>query len=352
MPRSAPLDGPGVLHHLIMRGIERQKISRSRELMIKRLVCIFSCALVIGGGGVPAYAQAPEVDLTVGTGTLRGHTTYRIGGTVGTASGSYDYHFPISELEFPLDVYMFSVRENMQFAEKWKVSAGVKSNITKDAGKMKDSDWGVYFLQGYAWAEKDTLDIYSKSDAELDAFIWDINLGYRFYEKSNWSLITGLGYIRQKFDYEISDLNQWYPSDSYYFGVDSPHDYVRGKVLKYEVTYSIPYVEIGTQLEIRDKFSVEASLGYCPIVNVNDEDHHLLRSKVNKGDCDGDAILFSVEGRYDFPNNWFLTLQLDYTKIDANGESKAYFGGVYDHTIDLEIESRQVYTILVVGYVF
>ena len=318
--------------------------------MIKRLVCVFSCALVIGAGGVPAYAQVPEVDLTVGTGTLRGHTTYRIGGTVGTASGSYDYHFPISELEFPLDVYMFSVRENVQFAEKWKVSAGVKSNITKDAGKMKDSDWGYYFLRGDAWAEQDTLDIYSKSDAELDAFIWDINLGYRFYEKSNWSLIAGLGYIQQKFDYEISDLDQWYPSDSYYFGVSFPHDYVKGKVLKYEVAYSIPYVEIGTRLRIKDIFSVEASLGYSPIVNVDDEDQHLLRSKVNKGDCSGDAVLLSLEARYDFLSNWFLTLQVDYTKIDADGESRAYFYDVYDHTIDLEIESEQTHTTLVVGY--
>ena len=330
----------------------RYKISRRREEhRMKMLIYISWCSLVIGSVGVPAYGQAPEVDLSVGTGTLRGHTTYRIGGTVNTASGSYGYHFPISELEFPLDVYVFSVRENVQFAEKWKVEGGVKCNLTKDAGKMKDSDWGYYYLRGDAGAEQDTLDIYSESDAELNAFIWDINLGYSFYEKSNLSFIAGLGYIRQKFDYEIRDLDQWYPSDSYYFGVDFPHDYVSGKVLEYEVTYSIPYVKIGTQLEIRDKFSVEASLGYSPIVRVDDEDQHLLRSKVNRGDCDGDAILFSVEGRYDFPNNWFLTLQLDYTKIDADGESKAYFDDVYDHTIDLEIKSRQVYTILAVGYV-
>jgi hypothetical protein len=319
--------------------------------MIKRLVCVFWCVLVIGGRGVPSYAQAPVVAVSAGTGTLRGHTTYRIGGTVDTASGSYDYHFPISELEFPLDVYMFSVTGAVQFAEKWRVSAGVKSNITEDAGEMKDSDWGYYFLRGDAWAEKDTLDIYSKSDAELNAFIWDINLGYNFYEKSNWSFIAGLGYIRQKFDYEIRDLDQWYPSDSYYFGVDSPHDYVSGKVLEYEVTYSIPYVEIGAQLNVKDKFSVEASLGYSPIISVDDEDQHLLRSKVNKGDCDGAAILVSLEGRYDFLNNWFLTLQFDYTKIDADGESKAYFYDVYDHTIDLEIESRQIHTMLVLGYI-
>lgn len=288
------------------------------------------------------------VDLAVGIGALSGHTTYQIGGTVSTPLGSGEVHFPISELEFPLDVYMVSLEGSIGFTERWKVSAGVKKNITDDAGKMKDSDWGVYWLEVGHPAEQDTLDIYSESDADLDALILDINLRYRLYK----GIFIGLGYIHQKFDYEISNLDQWYPSSNYYFGMEFPHDRVSGQVLAYEVTYDIPYIEIVFMGKATDTFIVEMSLGYSPIVDVEDEDHHLLRSKVNKGDCDGDAILLSLEGRYDLSKNWFLTLGVDYTKIDADGTSKAYFSGVYDHTIDLEIESEQISYALNIGYAF
>ncbi len=158
---------------------------------------------------------------------------------------------------------------------------------------------------------------------------------------------SGIGYLYQKFDYECSLIRQWSPSGL------SGYDYTgSGEVgLTYEVKYSIPYAEIGAQFKIKD-LSVETTLGYSPFVNAKDEDHHILRSKVNKGDCDGDAILFSLKGQYDFLNNWFLTLGLEYTKIETEGESDAYFYGVYDHTIDEEIFSEQKVIAFTVGYVF
>ena len=293
-----------------------------------------------------------ESCITVGIGKLDGDTTYQIGGTVVTPLGSGQVHFPISELEFPLDVWMVSLEGSKEFAEKWKVSVGVKKNITSDAGKMKDSDWGYYFLRGDAWAEKDTLDIYSESDAELDALIMDINLRYRFYEKPSWAFFAGLGYIRQNFDYEISNLDQWYPSSTYYFGADLPHDYASGKVLTYEITYSIPYIEIGLQGTFKKNFSVETSLGYSPIVEAEDEDVHILRDRVSKADCEGDAILFSLRARYDFSKNWLVMAEFDYTKIEVDGTSKTYDGGAYSHTIDQEITSEQIFAGLSVGYAF
>jgi len=144
-------------------------------------------------------------------------------------------------------------------------------------------------------AEQNTLDVYSESDANLDALIMNINLQYRFYESPNWSFSVGLGYIGENFDYEVSNLDQWYPSSEYYFGYDLGHEYVSGKVLTYKARYSIPYMETSAQY-IKDKFCVEASLGYSSIVRVIDEDHHILRNKVCKGDCNGDATLFSLFG--------------------------------------------------------
>ena len=318
----------------------------SREYKMKKLVFVLLCAFVIGSVGVPAYAERPEFDLTLGLGMLSGDTTYQIGGMLDTPSGGGEIHFPLSELEFPLDVYMASIEGSIKFAEKWKVSANVKKNITSDAGQMKDSDWGIIF------DDPTSLDIYSESDADLEALITDINLRYRFYKKSNWSFIAGFGYLRQNFDYEVSNLDQWYPSLNDYYGYDVGHDCKNGKVLEYEVTYNIPYMQIGTQFKIKDKFRLEANLGYSPIVNVEDEDHHFILSKVSKGDCDGNAILISLEGRYDFLKHWFLTLQLDYMMINTDGKQKQYTDGEWTATIDQEIESKQIFTALAAGYTF
>ena len=207
-----------------------------------------------------------------------------------------------------MDVYMASAEGSIGFAERWKVSAGVKKNITDDAGKMKDSDWGVPFedppgSDSWWWYGPDSLDIYSESDADLDALILDINLRYMVHG----GFFVGLGYIHQNFDYECSLIKQWSPSGL------SGYDYTgTGDVgLTYEITYNIPYIEIVFMGKATDNLYVEVSLGYSPIVDAEDEDHHLLRSKVNKSDCDGDAILLSLEGRYDLPKNWFFELGVD-----------------------------------------
>jgi len=319
---------------------------------MKKLVFILLWAFVIGSLGVPVYAEGPKVDFTLGIGQLRGDTTYQIGGKYVTPSTSGEYRFPISKLEFPLDVYMVSGGGSIEFAEKWKVSVGVKKNITSDAGKMKDSDWGIWYYEVSWWTDPDSLDIYSESDAELDALIMDINFRYRFYEKGNWSFTAGLGYIRQNFDYEVSNVDQWYPSLNDYYGYDIGHDRLSGKVLTYEVIYSIPYIEIAPKLKIKDKFSVELSLGYSPFVNVEDEDNHILRSKVSKGDCDGNATLLSLEGRYDFLKHWFLTLQLHYMTIDTDGKQKQYTEGVWTATIDQKIMSEQTFAAFALGFEF
>lgn len=310
--------------------------------------------------------KGPTFSFALGAGMLSGDTTYRIGGTfVDSVGNSAELHFPISELKFPLDVYMVSLEASADFTERWSLSAGVKKNVTGDAGKMKDSDWGYYWLDGCSWCATNTLDIYSESDADLDALILDVNLRYKYYEVNHenkmhgityeeikWSYWIGLGLIYQNFDYEISNLDQWYPSDKYYFGTDSPHDRLSGRVLTYEVTSLIPYLEYVAMLDIKNKFRMEARLGYSPIVNVKDEDHHLLRSKINKGDSDGSAILLSLKGRYNFLKNFFSTFVFDYTKVKAEGKSKAYVSNVYNHTIDLQIESNQLFAGIALGYAF
>ena len=311
---------------------------------IKKSTCILLFALASFIVGVSSYAA--EFEISAGVGMLNGDTTYRIGYPVHWVNfGTDEGYFPFSELKFPLDVYMGSVEGSIGFAEKWKVSLGVKKNITDDAGDMEDSDW-------ITESDPGRLDVYSTSETDLDALILDINLQYKYYQTSNWSNFVGLGYLRQNFDFECRIKRQYSPS-----GLPG-YDYVGdGSVgIKYEITYNIPYIEVGAQYKFTDKISLDASLGYSPIVTVEDEDQHLLRNKVNKGDLDGDAFFFWVEGRYDIFKNWFLTLGIDYVKIETDkGDMVATFEGadsIYNHTVTEEVESEQTSVMFRVGYAF
>ncbi len=288
------------------------------------------------------FSQGSNAYITVGIGGLSGDTTYQIGGRYDTPSESGTYHFPISKLEFPLDIWMISIEESKEFVKKkLKVSVGAKKNYTHEAGKMEDSDWLTI-------ANPSQLDIFSQSDAYLDALILDINVSYRFFETPHWSLIAGVGYRYQNFDYECKLNRQGSPS-----GLPG-YDYTgTGSVdLTYEVTYSIPYIEIGTQYIFKSKWRLDASLGYSPIVHAEDLDVHVLRAKISEGDCDGDAILFSLKGQYAVSRSWFFGLRLDYTYINTNGRQKQYTDGAWSGTINQEIKSEQLFGVFFAGYAF
>lgn len=279
--------------------------------------------------------------ITVGIGRLSGDTTYQIGGRYDTPSGSGTYHFPISKLEFPLDVWLISAEESKEFAKNVTVGVSAKKNYTRDAGKMEDSDW-------LTPSNPSQLDVYSQSDAYLDVLQLGIHVSYEFFEALHWSFSAGVGYWYQNLDYECKLIKQWSPSGL------SGYDYTgTGSVdLTYEVTYHIPYIEIGTHYVVNNKWSLNANLGYSPIVHADDLDVHVLRAKVSEGDCDGDAILFSLNGRYTVSPNWFLALQIDYTYITADGRQKQYTDGAWSATIDQKITSEQVYGVLCAGYAF
>ncbi len=303
-------------------------------------ILLFIPAFLFGG----ASSHASEFEIEAGVGMLKGDTTYRIGYPVYYVNfGAQEGYFPISELEFPLDIYMGSVVTSIMFAEKWKVSLGVKKEITNDPGDMKNSDW-------ITENNPSRLNIFSTSNTELDALIWDINLKYNFYTNSNWSFVGGIGYLRENFDFQGRVKTQYSPSGlpGYYFVGDG------SVTIKYNIIYDIPYLKIGTKYDSKKKFYMEASLGFSPLVSVEDEDQHILRNKVNKGNLDGNAVIVSLKGRYDLPKKWFITLEFDYMKIKTDKAGmKATFSGadsIYNHTITEEVESQQLLTILSGGF--
>lgn len=320
------------------------------QKIILNLSLLITCSLASAG-----LAFGADWDLSIGTGYLLGDSTYQIGGHVDdVTTGPDDLHFPLSELKFPLNSAMLQAEIEKEFAANWQLAVSGKVNITEETGKMKDSDW----------LTPGSLDIYSESDTEMQALLLDAKLSYLFYEGQygetsinnlkagadvRFFYSAGVGYKHQKFDFDVSNVDEWYPSSP-----SVPHTIVPGPALTYEVEFCIPYIELAMEMNKSDNMFLNLNVAYAPMINARDEDHHLLRDKVNVADHDwnGDAMFVTVKGRYNFATNWFITLEVEKIRIKSEGRSDASFSGVYDHTIDHKIESDQLSGFLKLGYSF
>jgi outer membrane protease len=304
----------------------------------------------------PAKAQI-SASASLGTGYLSGNTQYQIGGHVITADDEFDIHFPLSELKFPLDAFMVQGQFNVQFADRWRMMANLATNITDDTGKLEDSDWGV------TSADPTTLDIFSESDAKMDALLFDGKIDFMIYQaylgapsadekiKSGmlFSYFVGLGYKYQKFNFDVSNVDQWYPSDP-----TAPHDLVSGLVLTYEAEYRIPYVELSMEMNVAERFLLELGLAYAPFVDFQDEDNHILRDKVSTADHDwnGDAEFVRLKGHYNFNQYFYIEADVQAMRIQSKGQQNQYFGGDLTFIIDQEIKSEQYSAYLSLGSSF
>lgn len=273
---------------------------------------------------VPSFAQEKK-NLTVNNQTNSvklgfnagpeayfGYTQYRIGGTFVNPDGvRYKIWFPLSELKFPMNITMFSSDMNIEIFRKFFIHGNFKKNITSDAGKMEDSDWGVNHNN------PDSLDIFSKSDAELNAWILNSDFMVKVVNVSFFSLNTGAGYMYQSFDYDISNLDQWYPSTPQY-----GHDYVMGSVLTYTVKYYIPYIVVAPCLNFKEKLKISQSIAFSPYVIAKDIDNHILRFKESSGDSRGVAFITSFKIDYFFTPVFYFGLNMDYTYILTEGTQK------------------------------
>jgi outer membrane protease len=294
--------------------------------------------------------------LSMGWGFMAGHTTYQVGGHYETPETSGDVRFPISELEFPLDIQYGSLGAEIELAERIELKAKIKKNISKDAGIMKDSDWGIRYEEVPDWPYPDSLDIYSESDTEADTLTADIAARYYLnpwqHKKTGVSVFIGVKYSWQRFEFIMSDLDQRYPSMEDYYGFEMEHVVVSGKVMEYKVTKTIPALIAGAQVASVSGLFLDAVFGYSPYTTVNDEDRHLLRSVTSKSDCEGNAVLLSVSGQYRFGGRWSLGLAYDYTAVDTEGEEKQYVDGQYSATIEQKNFSDLHAVELTLGFLF
>jgi hypothetical protein len=285
--------------------------------------------------------------IAIGAERMTGSTTYQIGYPYTPAGGSQQNgYFPFSKLEWPLDTWLARLDASFNMGDSWRINGVLKKNLTDPGDTMKDSDWITASNPG-------RLDVYSESNiSKFDAWIFDIDVEWAFLKVQSWSLYAGLGWQFQKFYYEAKLIHQYSPS-----GLAGYDAYGDGRVgITYEITYNMPYLKIGTDFHIKDKFTLDGSFAWSPIVKAKDENHHLLREhggKICTGDMNGNAYMFNLSAKYTFMPSWFLKGGFVYTKISVDGDQYQIYGdGTQIGTVKEESDSTQTSYYLMVGYTF
>ncbi len=247
-----------------------------------------------------------------------------IGPQFGYINGDTTYHigFPggASELEFPIDNALWGFEASLGYRNPYndkqdraRLVLKFFSDIDNYAGKMKDFDW--LDDDGHSG-----LDIYSESDADLDAVIIDLYYIFNFSHSKTIGIGPMIGYRYQSFEYEISNTDQvgFGPySQSYTTAIP-------GRTLDYEVKYNIFYLGLNTDVIVKGNFKLNLRWG-AGWVNAKDEDDHILRYKLSKGDSDGAVYLVNINANWEFLHNWILQLSGEYVDIDTDGTQHQEF---------------------------
>lgn len=271
---------------------------------------------------LPAFA-APAIDRQTseglfgfGLGYLTGNTLYHI--SIYDATGGVE-----SELEFPLKTLLLGleygyVGRNARGQDDLKIGIQWFVNLGSGSGKLKDSDW----ISGAAETGPPLslpahpgLDIYSESDIALKANIIDLRASYNYWPSTGLALGPMGGLLYQNFQYDASNVKQvgYGPYAPGYTGSAS------GLVLTYEVTYTIPYLGIHSEMLVSRTFQAALDIGYSPWASAEDTDDHVLRGKRSTGSTSGSAYLATVTAQWDIQDNDFFLIRGQYLKIDTSG---------------------------------
>lgn len=340
-----------------------------KKLKINRfLFCILISLLVI----MPVYAQEADIIPEHNTQTKKVglfklengferyffYTKYQIGGKTLSRQGFGYTYFPLSELEFPLDVFMIYTNLTLTLLDRITVHYCFKKNLHNRVGKMKDSDWIPY---------PGCKTIYSESDARLNAFINEVDLDVRLYTISFFSIILGAGFMHQYLYYWCSNVLQGDIIDSN-MNFESPAiTYIGGKVITYELQNYIFTMQIMPVFTIplgKGFMQIIPSIRFSPYLRAKDIDDHILRGKMAKSDCKGSAFMPFLTIRYSFECRAFISARLEYLYITAKGkQNQSYYNPFlepditdnipgWSARIESKIKSEQLVISLGAGYSF
>jgi hypothetical protein len=284
-------------------------------------------------GGDPA-APVWELELAVPVAVLGGHTTYRIEGADATSSVA-------SELAFDLGGFLGGVEARVAApgtseGSRLVFRLGVLHSLGGSTGTLEDSDW----LDGAVEATEvgaahPGLDIYSESDAELDALVVDARIGWEGWRAAGVLVSPVAGLLVQRFEYEVRDLHQvgYGPYAPLYTGA------VPGSVLDYRVTYTVPYVGVRAA-RAAGPLSGWVELWGSPAADASDRDDHLLRGKLSTSEASGTAWQGSAAVRVALGARDFLEAQGSITRVSATGTQHQRFYAGPNAGLAISIDSE------------
>jgi len=306
----------------------------------------------------PVYKKIGIFDLENGFERYFFYTRYQIGGKILSRQGAGITYFPLSELKFPLDVFMIYSNLTLTLLDRISIHFNVKKNIHNRVGKMKDSDWVP--LPGFKT-------IYSESDARLNAIITETDLYVRLYTISFFSIKLGAGFMHQYLHYSCSNVVQTDIIDSNY-NLEMPSIImIQGKIITYEVQYYIFTMQIMPVFTIpigRGYLQITPSIRFSPYLKARDIDDHILRGKIAKGDSKGTAFMPYLSIRYFFASRAFIAAKLEYLYLRAKGkQTQSYYNPFlepqvtnnipgWSARIENKLKSEQLVISLGAGYSF
>lgn len=324
------------------------RLSESGKAMLCAVLA--GSALLGAVGGHEARAAAGEgtslpmqLDLALGLEAMSGESKYAIGGAAVRADGLRSNEmFPMSELEWPLDIWLARVDAGWTLSPLWRINGILKTSLSEPDNHIIDRDW---LTDSMPWR----VDVYSESAvSSFDALILDVDLEWTFWQQGLWSAYAGAGWQHQSFEYDGALLFQKSPSGLTGFNYQGNG----AKGVSYELNVSMPYLLVGSEYQLTPRLRLAGSLAFAPLIGVEDETMLPLRSKTASGDMDGTAWLLDLAGIYYLEPQWFLKAGLNHVKIDADGDQHQSEGGQPLGSIELEAESKQTSGYLTVGRSF
>lgn len=282
-----------------------------------------------------------NLDLSVGVEAMSGDLTSSIGGEINYADGQTERtFFPISELEWPMDILLARFDGSLTLNPMWRINGTLKTAVDDPGETMIDRD--QYAADGPA-------DIYSESSiSQFDAFILDVDFEWTYLRLGPWSLFTGVGYLYQDFEYQGNLLMQYSPA-----GI-AGYNYVgNGSAgVAYENTFSMLYFLLGADVQVTPQFDLAGKFSVAPVTSSEDELHHFYYNKMSAGDLDGTAYMFEVSGNFRISPWWFVKAGVQYTAISVDGDQYQFLDGAPLGRIDQEVESDQSSAYITTGYSF
>ena len=281
------------------------------------------------------------IDLSFGLEEMTGDMTSSIGGEINHADGRNEgIFFPISELEWPMDILLARFDASLTLNPLWRINGTLKTAVDDPDETMIDRDW---FTPG------GTPDIYSESSiSEFEAFILDVDFEWTYLRQGPWSLYTGIGYLHQNFEYEGTLLMQYYPTDiSHYVYIGNGTTGIT-----YDNTFSMIYFLLGADVQLTPQFDLSGKFSVAPLASSEDELHHLYYNKISTGDMEGTAYMFEAKAHLRITPWWFVELGAQYTNISVDGDQYQVLGAAPLGQIDQELESEQSSGYISMGYSF